>query len=595
MGREGETTFVTNSNLGLPGASTSGHGTRDGSTGSSRAVLPEDNTTRAVRPTSGSRAYRFYFSASPGRLNAAFASLTASSTFRERDSRLRVQFNQISGDKRCFNEEDLTRYALNNGLPPNYVKYFIEAADKGGSGWRLPPPPGQKCITYEKFSNYVLSREEALKQMFQTLDVNNNGYITAEDLEVGLSHVRVKCPYSKCIYRCKKEVVHDFVARVSGETQSGKAFKFSEFRNFFLLMPSNEMMMDYYMSARDSSPCDIGSCVVLHKKTGGNPMGHLLAGAMSGAVSRTMTAPLETLRLMAMTGRMPEGGTIRAAQTVVRDDGWRALFRGNGVNVMRSAPQKALDFFIFDGMKRAIGGSKQQEAAASGAAVPQMSAGATLVAAGLAGATSSTILYPLEVVRSRITCDSAAAYSSVADAFRKIVAKEGVRSLYSGVGPSIAAIIPEAAITYGMFDVLKRSYSQMRGIQEPSVVESLAFGVSSAFMGQLVAYPLETVSRRMQVSTAPKQTVFEVVQGIMCKEGIPGFFGGVRASMLKVLPMAVFSFGTYEIVRLQLTQLQDQAEAAQVKKECREIHTPGGTCNKSLPTSCDEDNTSRAR
>ena len=181
--------------------------------------------------------------------------------------------------------------------------------------------------------------------------MNKNGYITAEDLEVGLSHVRVKCPYSKCVYRCKKEVVHDFVARVSGETQSGKAFKFNDFRNFFLLMPNNEMMMDYYMSARDSSPCDIGSCVVLHKKTGGNPMGHLLAGAMSGAVSRTMTAPLETLRLMAMTGNMPEGGTIRAAQTVMRADGWRGLFRGNGVNVMRSAPQKALDFFIFDGMK----------------------------------------------------------------------------------------------------------------------------------------------------------------------------------------------------------------------------------------------------
>ena len=177
----------------------------------------------------------------------------------------------------------------------------------------------------------------------------------------------------------------------------------------------------------------------------------------------------------------------------------------------------------------------------------------------------------------------------------QIVAKEGVRSLYSGVGPSIAAIIPEAAITYGMFDVLKRSYSQMRGIQEPSVVESLAFGVSSAFMGQLVAYPLETVSRRMQVSTAPKQTVFEVMQGIMRKEGISGFYGGVRASMLKVLPMAVFSFGTYEIVRMQLTQFQDQAEAAQVKKECREIHTPGGTCEKSVPTNCDDHDSSRPR
>lgn len=82
----------------------------------------------------------------------------------------------------------------------------------------------------------------------------------------------------------------------------------------------------------------------------------------------------------------------------------------------------------------------------------------------------------------------------------QILKVEGTPALYAGLGPSIAAIIPEAAITYGMFDVLKKSYSQMRGVAEPPVVVSLAFGVSSAFMGQLVAYPLETVSRRMQVT-----------------------------------------------------------------------------------------------
>jgi solute carrier family 25 phosphate transporter 23/24/25/41 len=198
--------------------------------------------------------------------------------------------------------------------------------------------------------------------------VNKDGYITAEEMQVGLSHLRVKCPYSQCVYQCKKDVVHDFVARVAGERQS--AFQYNDFRHFFLLMPSNDMMIDYYMSARDSSPCDIGSCVVLHKRTGGNPMGHLLAGAMSGAVSRTVTAPLETLRMMAMTGNMPEGGTIKAAQSVVRANGWKGLFRGNGVNVMRSAPQKALDFFIFDGMKVRVRGTVMRVREATSAYAP---------------------------------------------------------------------------------------------------------------------------------------------------------------------------------------------------------------------------------
>jgi ABC-type Fe3+ transport system permease subunit len=89
----------------------------------------------------------------------------------------------------------------------------------------------------------------------------------------------------------------------------------------------------------------------------------------------------------------------------------------------------------------------------------------------------------------------------------QIVKTEGVAALYCGLVPSVAAIIPEAAITYGMFDILKKSYSQMRGVPEPSVFVSLAFGVSSAFMGQVVAYPLETVSRRMQVRAASQAAV----------------------------------------------------------------------------------------
>jgi hypothetical protein len=63
----------------------------------------------------------------------------------------------------------------------------------------------------------------------------------------------------------------------------------------------------------------------------------------------------------------------------------------------------------------------------------------------------------------------------------------------------VAAILPEAAITYGLFDLLKRGFAKASGQKEAGVAPSLAAGVLAAFAGQTVAYPLETVSRRMQV------------------------------------------------------------------------------------------------
>lgn len=75
---------------------------------------------------------------------------------------------------------------------------------------------------------------------------------------------------------------------------------------------------------------------------------------------------------------------------------------------------------------------------------------AVLSSAALAGATSTAILHPLEMVRSRMTCDQAGQYShGVGAAFSRIVKKEGPFKLYSGLGPSMVAMIPEAAISYG--------------------------------------------------------------------------------------------------------------------------------------------------
>jgi hypothetical protein len=48
-------------------------------------------------------------------------------------------------------------------------------------------------------------------------------------------------------------------------------------------------------------------------------------------------------------GTLPPGcSLLSAAQGLVAEGGAAALFRGNLVNVMRSAPARAVDFFAFD-------------------------------------------------------------------------------------------------------------------------------------------------------------------------------------------------------------------------------------------------------
>ena len=57
------------------------------------------------------------------------------------------------------------------------------------------------------------------------------------------------------------------------------------------------------------------------------------------------------------------------------------------------------------------------------------------------------------------------------------------------------------ACSAGLFDLLKKAYMRASGEDEAGVAPSIAFGVLSSFTGQLVAYPLETVTRHMQVQS----------------------------------------------------------------------------------------------
>lgn len=71
----------------------------------------------------------------------------------------------------------------------------------------------------------------------------------------------------------------------------------------------------------------------------------LLSGAVVGAISRTAVAPLETIRTHLMVGG---GGvsTIKVFRDIMKQEGWKGLFRGNLVNVIRVVHARAVEVLM---------------------------------------------------------------------------------------------------------------------------------------------------------------------------------------------------------------------------------------------------------
>ena len=131
-----------------------------------------------------------------------------------------------------------------------------------------------------------------------------------------------------------------------------------------------------------------------------------------------------------------------------RTEGVGGLFKGNMSNCISSAPGKAIDFFAYAAYKGLLTGNDREPTNLE-----------RLLAGSLAGMTSDSILYPLEVVSTRVTMNmSKTGATNIAQAMVEIAKKEGIRGLYSGWGAAMVGVVPYAGISFGCYDILSAQY-----------------------------------------------------------------------------------------------------------------------------------------
>ncbi|XP_052602772.1 mitochondrial carrier protein SCaMC-3L isoform X4 [Peromyscus californicus insignis] len=129
---------------------------------------------------------------------------------------------------------------------------------------------------------------------------------------------------------------------------------------------------------------------VLEEENKGALWKFLLSGAMAGAVSRTGTAPLDRARvyMQVYSSKSNFRHLLSGLQSLVQEGGVRSLWRGNGINVLKIAPEYAIKFSVFEQCKNFFcgvqGSPPFQERVLSGS---------------LAVAISQTLINPMELLR----------------------------------------------------------------------------------------------------------------------------------------------------------------------------------------------------
>ncbi|RWV98957.1 hypothetical protein BHE74_00010115 [Ensete ventricosum] len=264
-----------------------------------------------------------------------------------------------------------------------------------------------------------------------------------------IQHLNLYISFSYAGIEIDDEELVRFVEHVDKDNNG--TITFEEWRDFLLLYPHEATIENIYQYWEKVCLVDIGEQAVIPEGISKhvNASKYLIAGGVAGATSRTVTAPLDRLKVVLQV-RTTQAHIMPAIKDIWREGRFLGFFRGNGLNVMKVAPESAIKFYTFETLKDFIVTAKGEEKSDIGAS-------GRLIAGGLAGAVAQTAIYPLDLVKTRLqtyACEGGKV-PNLATLTKDIWVHEGPRAFYRGLIPSLLGIIPYAGIDLSAYETLK--------------------------------------------------------------------------------------------------------------------------------------------
>lgn len=188
--------------------------------------------------------------------------------------------------------------------------------------------------------------------------------------------------------------------------------------------------------------------------------GNMLAGAVARASAGFVLMPLTIIKVRYESSLYNYRSLAEAATDIVRKEGLRGFFSGFGATAIRDAPYAGLYVLMYEQIKRRLNALAERHAqkektlgvesmGVSRAAAINFSSGI------LAAATCSAVSNPFDAVKTRIQLQPQR-YRNMLHAARRMLAEEGVRSMWNGLALRMSRKAMSSALAWTVYEELIR-------------------------------------------------------------------------------------------------------------------------------------------
>ncbi|XLU72552.1 hypothetical protein S245_031605 [Arachis hypogaea] len=260
-----------------------------------------------------------------------------------------------------------------------------------------------------------------------------------------------------------------------------------------------------------------------------------IAGGVAGVVVETALYPIDTIKTRLQVAR--GGGQIIL----------KGLYSGLAGNLAGVLPASAIFVGVYEPTKQKLLRSFPEN----------LSAIAHFAAGAIAGAASSLVRVPTEVIKQRMQMGQ---FKSAPAAVRLIVANEGFKGLYAGYGSFLLRDLPFDAIQFCIYEQLRIGYklAAKRDLNDP---ENAMLGAFAGAITGAVTTPLDVVKTRLMVlgSQNHYKGIYDCVNTIVKEEGTHALFKGMGPRVLWIGIGGSIFFGVLEKTKQILAQRHPKA------------------------------------